>query len=314
MLAYSVIAAQESRYIERAIISTDSQDYADLAISYGVEAPFLRPDEISGDRSTDLEVFHHFLHWLQNNGYDPPELIVHLRPTHPIREPEDIDAMIEIMLANPEYDSIRSVAPAREIPYKMWLFQNDEKTIRPLVTCAVEEAYNAPRQILPKVYLQNACIDVVRTDTILKKNSMTGNVIAGYPMHYDFDIDTEQDFLRAEIFLAARDKIKSGTALRIVCDIDGVIAEKTISNNYSESSPIESNIEVLRLLHQQGHNIVLHTARGSATGLHWEELTRRQMMDWGVPFDELLFGKPNADVYIDDKLADLDFLRKLACN
>ena len=59
------------------------------------------------------------------------------------------------------------------------------------------ECYNMPRQKLPNVYYQNACIDVFRAEVVMKKNSMTGDVIAGYKMEENFDIDTEEEFLTA---------------------------------------------------------------------------------------------------------------------
>jgi CMP-N-acetylneuraminic acid synthetase len=203
MIAYSILDALASNLIDKTVVSTDSEKYAKIAREYGAEVPFLRPAEISGDKTLDIEVFQHFLAWIRGAGYEPPDLLVHLRPTHPIRNVSDIDKMISIMLDNPRLDAIRSVAPAREVPYKMWLF-NDDGTMRPLAECDIPEAYNAPRQILPKAYMQNACIDVVRTSTLEKKHSMTGDKIAGYKMQYDFDIDTEDDFIRAEQFIMGR--------------------------------------------------------------------------------------------------------------
>ena len=307
MIAYSILDAQKSKYIDKVVVSTDSEKYAGIASEYGADVPYLRPDSISGDASLDIEVFQHFLDWLISEGYELPELLIHLRPTHPIRSIEDIDKMISIMLDNPEIDAIRSVAPAREVPYKMWLFDDDE-LMRPLVTCDIPEAYNAPRQILPKVYMQNACIDVIRTSTIIEKKSMTGDKIAGYRMNYDFDIDTEDDFLRAERFLTLREKIKAGEKLKIVCDIDGVIAQKTPGNKYDQAIPNQTTVSILKKLHQQGHTIVLHTARGYATGINWESVTQNQMAEWGIPYEKLVFGKPDADFYIDDKLITLQDL------
>ena len=258
----------------------------------------------------DIEVFRHLLRWVEENNYAYPELLVHLRPTHPIRNVEDIDRMISIMLEHSEIDAIRSVVPAQEVPYKMWLF-NEDKLMRPLVTCDIPEAYNAPRQILPRVYMQNACIDVIRTSTILNKNSMTGEKIAGYKMAYSFDIDTEEDFLLAEHYITIREKMKKGNKLKIVCDIDGIIAHKTVGNKYDEATPITANISILQKLYQQGHRIILHTARGYASGINWEETTKVQMKKWGVPYDNIVFGKPDADFYIDDKFSTLQFLSNI---
>lgn len=309
MLAYSIEHALQSKLVNRVIVSTDSLEYQRIARQYGAETPFLRPAEISGDTSLDIEVFEHALRWLADyEGYHA-DFCVHLRPTHPIRNPQDIDEMLSILLENPAIDSVRSVSPAKQTPYKMWLFPDATSEIMsPLVSCDVPEAYNAPRQRLPQAYMQNACIDVMRAATILKKHSMTGNRIAGYKMSYDFDIDTEGEFLRAERFLLLEQALHEGKKLKICCDIDGVIASKTPGNDYSRARPMENNIRILNALYEKGCHIVLFTARGYKTGLEWQVVTAHQMDEWKVHYHELLFGKPDADVYIDDKLFGIDEL------
>lgn len=312
MLAYSIEQALASSKIDRVIVSTDSPRYQTIAKEYGAEVPFLRPVGISQDTSLDIEVFQHALRWFQNNEQYYADICVHLRPTHPIRAPEDIDKMISVLEENPELDAIRSVSPVKQTPYKMWLFTDGTShQMHPVTSCEVPEAYNAPRQQLPEVYMQNACIDVIRSDTILKKGSMTGDKIAGYKMDYDFDIDTESDFLNAEkaqlLFQAAKD----GRKLKICCDIDGILAAKTPSNDYAKATSIEKNIQLINALYKQGCYIVLFTARGYQTGLDWEQITQDQMRRWGVHYHELLFGKPDADIYIDDKFFELETLKIL---
>ncbi len=312
MLAYSIEQALACKSIDRVIVSTDSPVYKEIAEQYGAEVPFLRPASISQDDSLDIEVFEHALNWLrENEGYDV-DLCVHLRPTHPIREVHDIEAIIRLAKENPNVDSVRSLSPAKQVPYKMWLFADDgSNIIQPLVTCSVPEAYNAPRQKLPKVYMQNACIDVVRSSVIKSDHSMSGKTILGYKMEYDFDIDTEEEFLIAEKALLLREAKMSKKHLQICCDIDGVIAMKTPENNYCLATPMKQNIRLINQLYQSGHEIVLFTARGYATGLDWREVTQKQLVDWGVCYHKLLFGKPNADIYIDDKFMELNVLENL---
>ena len=74
----------------RIIVSTDSSKYAEIANQYGAETPFLRPDEISGDLSTDYECIKHCINWLYNNENYNPDIILHLRPTQPCRKVKDI--------------------------------------------------------------------------------------------------------------------------------------------------------------------------------------------------------------------------------
>lgn len=208
MLAHSIDHAKKSRYINRIIVSTDSEEYAEIARRYGAEVPFLRPAEYATDTALDYDVFHHALTWLkEEEGYEA-DIVVQLRPTYPIRNVADIDAMIEMLLENSEAESVRSMSKATEIPYKMWLRWEDPKNqnkdtnsecsarIMPLMT-DMPECYNMPRQQLPMVYYQNACVDVFRPSVVLEKHSMSGDYILGYEMTENYDIDTEEDFRRA---------------------------------------------------------------------------------------------------------------------
>jgi N-acylneuraminate cytidylyltransferase len=64
---YSIIAAKLINKVDRIIVSTDSEVYAQIALKYGAEVPFLRPKNISGDKSADLEVFKHAINWFKKN-------------------------------------------------------------------------------------------------------------------------------------------------------------------------------------------------------------------------------------------------------
>lgn len=216
MLAHSIDHAQASKTINRVIVSTDSEEYARIAREYGAEVPFLRPAEFATDTALDYDVFYHALTWLQENEQYIPDVVVQLRPTYPIRKSQDIDNMVELLLKHPEADSVRSMAKATEIPYKMWLLKDSEimlseeknqqlpgeekgaatGQIIPLIN-DIPECYNVPRPQLPVVYYQNACIDVFRPAVVLEKHSMSGDYILGYEMSENYDIDTEEDFERA---------------------------------------------------------------------------------------------------------------------
>jgi len=99
---------------------------------------------------------------------------------------------------------------------------------------------------------------------------------------------------------------------KIFCfDIDGVIATITPENQYNMAQPIHETIDLINSLFDQEHQIILFTARGSATGINWEKTTAEQIKTWGVKYHKLLFGKPAADYYIDDKLVSIDQLKSL---
>jgi CMP-N-acetylneuraminic acid synthetase len=304
MLAYSIEHAKASKYINRIILSTDSSEYAKIGEEYGAEVPFLRPSEYATDTALDIDVFYHCLNYLKEKENYSCDIVVQLRPTYPIREIGDIDNMIQILIDKKEVDSVRSIAPAKEIPYKMW-HREQNGLITPVMK-DIPECYNLPRQKLPKVYFQNACIDVVRGDVIFEQRSMSGRTIYGYEMNKNYDIDTENEFKAAEEYL----KIKSGHQ-RFVFDIDGVIAMIQKENNYALAQPNLPMIDIINRLYNMGNQIILHTARGYVTGIDWEEVTVKQLKEWGILYHELHFGKPNADYYVDDKMLDVRQLTEI---
>lgn len=91
-------------------------------------------------------------------------------------------------------------------------------------------------------------------------------------------------------------------------DIDGTLCSNTFGD-YELAVPFPEVIRRVNKLHEAGHRILLFTARGTTTGIDWRELTERQMAEWGVRYDELILGKPQADVYIDDRgLSSVEWL------
>lgn len=87
----------------------------------------------------------------------------------------------------------------------------------------------------------------------------------------------------------------------IYIDIDETICNSPDKPNYATSTPIVQNIQKANKLYDQGHLIVYWTARGTATGVDWTAVTEQQLQEWGVKYHGLKFGKPNYDLFIDDK-------------
>lgn len=174
LIAYSIQHAQASVHINRIVVSTDDAEIAEIARQWGAEVPFMRPAEYAQDLSPDIDVFRHALVWLaEHEGYQP-ELVVHLRPTGPVRRVELIDQAISQMLAHPEADALRSVSWPIQTPYKMWRM-DDDGYLQPLLHVAgLPDCQSMPRQILPQVWWQNGYVDVIRPRAILEMNSMTG--------------------------------------------------------------------------------------------------------------------------------------------
>ncbi len=303
LIAHSIEQARAAASVSRVIVSTDSARYAEIAREHGAEVPFLRPEALAGDLSTDLEVFQHALEWLERNEHYRPVICVHLRPTHPNRRVEDIDEAVKLLRLEPPVDSVRSIAPAPFTPFKMW-FRDADGLLAPCVPSSIPEAYNQPRQSLPKAWAQTASIDVAWA-RVIRAGSMTGAHIRGLVTDELMDIDTLGEFRLAE--LAAAEGLSGRT---FVFDIDGVIASVVPDKDYARARPIEENIRTVNELHARGNRIVLFTARGSATGIDWTAVTSGQLASWGVRFDELRFGKPAADYYVDDRMIGLEQVRR----
>lgn len=83
-------------------------------------------------------------------------------------------------------------------------------------------------------------------------------------------------------------------------DIDGTLCTNT-DGDYLRAEPWEHAIEQVNMLYDEGHTIKLFTARGTTTGIDWREVTETQMNEWNVKFHELILGKPDADIFVDDK-------------
>jgi N-acylneuraminate cytidylyltransferase len=200
LIAYSIAAGLQAKLAMRVVVTTDDNEIAEVARRLGAEIPFLRPVELAQDRTTDLPVFQHALHWLAEHEDYHPQIVVHLRPTTPIRPPDLVERSVALLLAHPEADSVRGITPAHQNPFKMWLMEGEDKPIRPLTTVpGIEEPYNLPRQILPKAYVHTGLIDIIRPATILELNSMSGRTILPilFDPSYDADLDTPEDWNRA---------------------------------------------------------------------------------------------------------------------
>ncbi len=204
LIVWSIEAAKKSRLIDRVIVSTDSEEIAEVARAAGAEVPFLRPAEISQDLTPDTPVFEHTLTWLKEHDNFVPEFIVHLRPTGPLRTAEEIDEAIEMLAADPDADSVRSVEEPPKPPFKMW--EPEGSYIKPFAELrGMKDFHTMPRQMLPKVYQTTADIGVMRTRTVLEKKSVIGDrVIPYFLKRPTIDIDHPIDFEIAEMLLKKR--------------------------------------------------------------------------------------------------------------
>ncbi|MEN8172263.1 MAG: acylneuraminate cytidylyltransferase family protein [Chloroflexota bacterium] len=201
LIAYSIAAGLAAGTITRVIVSTDDDEIAAVSRLYGAETPFIRPDIHAQDGTPDLPVYQHALTWLAEHEDYHPDIVVQLRPTSPFRRVWHIDQSVLRLIEHPDADAVRTVCAPFQNPFKMWRIGTDG-IMKPLGReLGIEnEPYNQPRQALPEVYWQTGYVDAAWTDTILLKNSMTGDRIL--PLIIDpsewVDIDSPDDWARAE--------------------------------------------------------------------------------------------------------------------
>ncbi len=198
LIAWSIKAALESKLINQVFVSTDSEDYKEIAIQYGAMVPFLRPGNISEDDSTDIEFVQHFLEYLKSEN-NTPDLIVHLRPTTPLRNPKLIDEAIETFEKD-KYTSLRSVHMISTPIEKLFKVKN--KMLKSFLDEKSElDEYNKPRQEFVQAYEANGYVDILNTTYIQKNNLLHGNKCKAFITKRTHDIDEIGDFNELEYFL-----------------------------------------------------------------------------------------------------------------
>ena len=199
LMAYSIKAALHSKLIDRVIVSTDSPEYAEIAINYGAEVPFLRPKEISQDNSTDLDFFKHAIEWMRANEGYIPEYFVHLRPTTPMRDPIIIDNAID-KLMNSNFTSLRSVHKMSESAYKTFEIKGDILSRIFDQGTDLDES-NFSRQSYPTSYDANGYVDVVRSQLITEENLLHGNRVLPFLTESTNEIDEKGDIDKVQYLL-----------------------------------------------------------------------------------------------------------------
>lgn len=166
-----------------------------------------------------------------------------------------------------------------------------------------------------KIYLKNEALRIFTVECI-KSGSLWGEKCFRYNLgNKNANLNNYSNLPKTYGALDQLDtleKIKNKLPVEICFDIDGVLFSR--NPNYARAIPNLETITFLQKLYSMGHRIVLHTARGSKTGIDWEEITKDQLRKYSVPYDEILFGKPGSDFYIDDRSISLNDLISLFNN
>ena len=188
MIAYTIEAAKQSKYISDIIISTDDQDIADIAISFGAICPFLRPSELASDSAMAVDNYIYTIERLNNEfDYKIDDFIV-LQPTSPLRTVDDIDGAISLFKEK-EADSVISyVEESHPITWHKYLDANNK--FENIFDDTLEN-----RQDNRKSYYPNGAIFVFNFNLIKTKQYFSENSYAYImPKNRSVDIDYIDDF------------------------------------------------------------------------------------------------------------------------
>lgn len=198
LIAYTIEAAKQSEYLTRTIVSTDSEEIADISKTYGADVPFLRPDELAQDQSGSIEVIQHALTTLEQKDGEVYDYVMILQPTSPLRSAADIDASIQ-KIVDTSADSVMSMMELVDfsIP-KLKVIADDQ--ILSLQTS--EGKASSRRQDLEKVYKRNCAIYLTKVH-LIKQGDLFGKISRPHimPEERSVDINTLFDFAIAEALL-----------------------------------------------------------------------------------------------------------------
>ena len=124
LIAYTIEAAKQSKYIDEIIVSTDSDIIKMVAQQYGAKVPFLRPKELSNDTAKSIDVVMHVIDFYKENNISFDYVIL-LQPTSPLRTFKHLDDAIEKLIES-NSTSLVSVCEADENPVLMRSIENEK--------------------------------------------------------------------------------------------------------------------------------------------------------------------------------------------
>lgn len=189
LLAYSIEACVECEGIDRVVVSTDSDEIAEIARYYGADVPFIRPSEFAQDNSTDYAVINHYF---DQTG---DEEVAYIRPTTPLRDPKKLTEYIDFFFDNKSLMSgLRSMHELPEPPYKM--FRVEDGFCKGFFKDfnGIKDYTNLPRQTFPKAYQPNGYMDISKRQTLRIDETSFGMKIMPVITEQVTEVDMQHEF------------------------------------------------------------------------------------------------------------------------
>jgi CMP-N-acetylneuraminic acid synthetase len=199
LIAWSIERALQSHYVDAVVVTTDSQEIADVALRYGAEVPFLRPAHLASDTASSVDTVLHALDHYRDTLGKTFDYVVLLEPTSPLREVGDIDSMLDKLLAHgDDFDAIVSVGEVHEHPSIMKRLEGN--TMQPFYA---NLAMTSRRQDNVPAYFPYGVAYVVSTDTLYSLQTFYPPRATFFEIkrHQCFEIDDLCDFLVVETMM-----------------------------------------------------------------------------------------------------------------
>lgn len=196
LISYTIDAALKSKYITRVIVSTNDLEIAKIALKYGAEIPFLRPDYLASDDAKAIDTYLYTIEKISNDENIAVENIVVLLPTAPLRNSIDIDNACEIFNTK-NADSLISYTPESH-PIIWHKHINEEGKFENIF----DDDVLSNRQDIKESYYPNGAIYIFKK-SLLQSGKYYGTNSFSYimPRERSVDIDTIDDFEYAEFLM-----------------------------------------------------------------------------------------------------------------
>lgn len=197
LISYTIKAAKECAYIDRIIVSTDSEEIASVAKETGAEVPFLRTKELASDTAKTIDAVIYMLENLKESF----DVLILLQPTSPLRDGRDITLALEAFLQSQR--ALASVSPVKDSPILIRSIENGEAV--PLMN----ENSTIRRQDMKTYYRVNGAIYINEIKELNQSTSFNDNP-AYYimPQSRGTDIDDLVDFAICQYYLENPESLK----------------------------------------------------------------------------------------------------------
>lgn len=184
-------------FVDRAVVSTDHPDIISIAKKSGLDAPFVRPENISGDIISDWEVLNHALLETEKIDREQYDVVVMLQPTCPLRKPEHVTQTVKKLIEG-NYDAVWTISEtdSKNHPLKQLIFEDDR-----LDYYDKKGAKIIARQQLGTIYHRNGAAYAITRECLTNKKSIKGEKTSAVIINDSMiSIDTEHDFRMVEYF------------------------------------------------------------------------------------------------------------------